>query len=119
VGKAGEWIEKMYKLSEENNGVLPPNTFPINTHGGLLAFGAPWETPAMYNIIEAVQQLNGTATNRQVDNARRALVYGNIYCSSNNLCALRISDYNLLNVLTGNGGIFSASAVAILGKGQY
>jgi acetyl-CoA acetyltransferase len=48
---------------------------PVNTHGGLLSFGAPWETPAMYNIIEAVQQLNGTASGRQVSNAKRALVY--------------------------------------------
>lgn len=49
---------------------------PVNTHGGLLSFGAPWETPAMYNIIEAVEQLNGTAYGRQVKNAKRALVYG-------------------------------------------
>lgn len=50
---------------------------PVNTHGGLLSFGAPWETPAMYNIIEAVEQLNGTAHGRQVKGAKRALVYGN------------------------------------------
>ena len=52
---------------------------PVNTHGGLLSFGAPWETPAMYNIIEAVEQLNGTATGRQVPNVKRALVYGNSF----------------------------------------
>lgn len=44
--------------------------------GGLLSFGAPWETPAMYNIIEAVMQLRGEAIGRQVPNAKRALVYG-------------------------------------------
>jgi len=66
----------------------------VNTHGGLLGFGAPWEVPAMYNIIEAIQQLRGKAGNRQISSARRALVYG-------------------------NGGIFSASAVAILGNGNY
>ena len=66
----------------------------ISLVGGLLSFGAPWETPAMYNIIEAVTQLSGKAAGRQVPNCRRALVYG-------------------------NGGIFSASAVAILGKGEY
>ncbi|HQK20713.1 MAG TPA: hypothetical protein PLJ27_24845, partial [Polyangiaceae bacterium] len=59
------------------------------THGGLLAFGAPWEVPAMYNIIEAFDQLTHRAEGRQIPNARRALVYG-------------------------NGGVFSASAVAIL-----
>ena len=84
----------MYHRSEAAGGVLPPDIFPVNTHGGLLSFGAPWETPAMYNIIEAVNQLNGTAGSRQVPGARRALVYG-------------------------NGGIFSASAVAILGDGKY
>ena len=93
-GQGGAWVERMYKKSEENNGILSPKDFPVNTHGGLLSFGAPWETPAMYNIIEAVQQLNNTAGIRQVPDCKRALVYG-------------------------NGGIFSASAVAILGKGHY
>jgi len=62
---------------------------PINTHGGLLAQGAPWEAPAMYSLVEAVEQLAGRAHGRQVPEARTALVYG-------------------------NGGIFSASAVAVL-----
>ena len=65
------------------------DSFPVNTHGGLMAFGAPWEVPAMYNIIEACEQLEHKAGTRQVQGARRALVYG-------------------------NGGIFSHSAVAIL-----
>ena len=42
-GKGGEYIERMYNLSESQHGVLTPEQFPINTHGGLLAFGAPWE----------------------------------------------------------------------------
>jgi acetyl-CoA acetyltransferase len=91
---AGSWVEKLYQKSEANGGVLSPTEFPVNTHGGLLAFGAPWETPAMYNVIEAVAQLRGQAKERQVPDCRRALVYG-------------------------NGGIFSASAVAILGRGMY
>jgi hypothetical protein len=91
-----------------------PNNFPVNTHGGLLAFGAPWEVlessdlfiyllllltgrfgqaPAMYNVIEAVEQLRGRAGSRQVRNAKRALVYA-------------------------NGGIFSASSIALLGVGH-
>jgi hypothetical protein len=41
-----------------------------------------------------VLQLRGQAAGRQVANARRALVYG-------------------------NGGIFSASSVAVLGAGRY
>jgi hypothetical protein len=47
--------------------------------------------PAIYNIIEAIRQLNGNAVGRQIDDCKRALVYG-------------------------NGGIFSSSAVAILEK---
>jgi hypothetical protein len=43
----------------------------------------------MHSLIEAVAQLRGEAAGRQVAGARRALVYG-------------------------NGGVFSASAVAIL-----
>lgn len=96
VGKApkrrgGTFIEEMYQRALQSGGKLDPNEFPINTHGGLLSFGAPWETPAMYNTIEAVAQLNGKAGDRQIRNCNRALVYG-------------------------NGGIFSASAVAILEK---
>ena len=90
----GKWVEAMYNKSESQGGILSPEDFPVNTHGGLLSFGAPWETPAMYNVIEAVAQLTGRAEGRQIPNARRALVYG-------------------------NGGIFSASAVAILGRGEY
>ena len=87
-GKGGEWVEKEYARM-----MADPENFQlnVNTHGGLLSFGAPWEVPATYNIIEAVKQLRRTAGDRQVEGARRALVYG-------------------------NGGIFSASAVAILGR---
>jgi acetyl-CoA acetyltransferase len=70
---------------------LPPPAFPINTHGGLLGLGAPWEAPAMHGVAEAVAQLRGEAGGRQVPGAARALVYG-------------------------NGGVLSASAVAILGR---
>lgn len=86
-GGGGAWVERMHAATE--GGDYPPHAFPVNTHGGLLAFGAPWEVPAMYNIIEACEQLSATAGERQVEGARRALVYG-------------------------NGGIFSHSAVAIL-----
>jgi len=69
----------------------PEYICPVNTHGGLLSFGAPWETPAIFSVIEAIQQLTNNAGSRQIPKARRALVYG-------------------------NGGIFSASSVCILGK---
>ena len=88
-GRGGDWVEARYRESEEAGGAVSSELFPVNTHGGLLAFGAPWEVPAMYSLYEAVQQLRWTAGERQVPQARRALVYG-------------------------NGGIFSASAVALL-----
>jgi acetyl-CoA acetyltransferase len=100
VGEGGAFIEKRHAelMQRQRNGedvLLPPESFPINTHGGLQCFGAPWEVPAMYNILEAVCQLGGEAGARQViPRPKRALVYG-------------------------NGGIFSASAVAILGDGEY
>ena len=93
-GKGGAFIELAYSKILEEKSTRPQDIFPVNTHGGLLAFGAPWEVPAMYNIIEAFVQLQGCAANRQVRDASRALVYG-------------------------NGGIFSHSAVAILGNGKY
>ncbi|CAJ1420588.1 unnamed protein product [Effrenium voratum] len=87
-GQGGQWVEQMFKRTQSE---YQPADFPINTHGGLLAFGAPWVVPAMYNIIEACEQLTGAAGPRQVPRVRRALVYG-------------------------NGGIFSHSSVAILAK---
>ncbi|MFN9304638.1 MAG: thiolase family protein [Planctomycetota bacterium] len=95
VGGAGEFVERAWrKLSA--HGALAPAEFPFNLHGGLACFGAPWEVPAMYGVLEAVAQLTGRAgPDRQIaPKPRRALVYG-------------------------NGGIFSASAVAVLGDGVY
>ena len=87
-GEGGRWVEDKYNLT--SNEAYSPADFPVNTHGGLMGFGAPWEVPAMYSIIEACEQLSGNAgPARQVPGARRALVYG-------------------------NGGIFSHSAVGIL-----
>ncbi|KAG5482806.1 hypothetical protein LSCM1_06836 [Leishmania martiniquensis] len=90
-GEGGQMIEEAYCRALQRGGDVDPSEFPINTHGGLMCFGAPWEVPAMYNVAEAVAQLGGQAGLRQVHpTPRRALVYG-------------------------NGGVFSASAVAILG----
>mmetsp|Transcript_24429 Transcript_24429/g.36250 ORF Transcript_24429/g.36250 Transcript_24429/m.36250 type:complete len:409 (-) Transcript_24429:186-1412(-) len=86
-GEGGMWVEEMYHKTKDPN--YDPSDFPINTHGGLLGFGAPWETPALFNVIEACEQLQRRAHGRQIKEPRRALVYG-------------------------NGGIFSHSSVAIL-----
>lgn len=93
VKNAGNWIEGMYKLSEQQGKFLHPFQFPVNTHGGLLCFGAPWEVPALFNVIESVKQLRGIAKRRQIPNVKRALVYG-------------------------NGGILSASSIVLLESGN-
>eukprot|EP00474_Spongospora_subterranea_P002799 CRZ03257.1 hypothetical protein [Spongospora subterranea] len=95
LGQGGDYIEDKYnRMMESTTRDNLQDIFPVNTHGGLLSFGAPWEAPALYSVIEAITQLTGQAANRQIRNAKRALVYG-------------------------NGGIFSSSAVAILGRGIY
>jgi hypothetical protein len=40
--RGGDFVQRMYERSEASGGVLTPEEFPINTHGGLLSFGAPW-----------------------------------------------------------------------------
>lgn len=92
-GQGGLYIERIYEKLQRD-GKISVQDFPVNTHGGLLGMGAPWEVPAMYNIIESVRQISGVVGGeRQVPNCRRAIVYG-------------------------NGGIFSASAIAILGAAK-
>ena len=102
-GEGGRYIEKCYRAVVDGSmdaEALARELYPINTHGGLQCFGAPWEAPAMFGVVEAVQQLSGTpegvkaVARRDGGKPRRALVYG-------------------------NGGIFSASSVAILGDGVY
>ncbi|KEG13336.1 nonspecific lipid-transfer protein [Trypanosoma grayi] len=95
VGKGVEFVVAAYRNMLASNGVVGVSKFPINTHGGLQRFGAPWEVPAMYNVVEAIEQLSEAAGSCQVFPVLgRALVYG-------------------------NGGIFSASYVVMLGDGAY
>lgn len=48
----------------------------MNTNGGMLSFGNPGIAGGMFHIIEAVRQLRGECGNRQVMDARLALVGG-------------------------------------------
>eukprot|EP00667_Euglena_gracilis_P011599 EG_transcript_11869 len=50
-GRGGDFVERWH--SDHLAGQATQDKYPINTHGGLQAFGAPWAVPAMYNIIEA------------------------------------------------------------------
>ncbi|MGR9048652.1 thiolase family protein [Halobacillus faecis] len=51
--------------------------YPLNTHGGQLGFGQADLAGGMSHVVEAVHQLRGEAGNRQIPDARQALVTGN------------------------------------------
>jgi acetyl-CoA acetyltransferase len=51
-------------------------TLPLNTSGGQLSAGQPGLAGGMVNFIEAIRQLRGEATGRQVPNRRNAMVTG-------------------------------------------
>ncbi|MGI9667735.1 MAG: acetyl-CoA acetyltransferase [Acidimicrobiia bacterium] len=58
-----------------NGAIRPGGSLPLNTSGG----GLSYNHPGMFGIlliVEAVRQLRGEATGRQVDNAKTALVHG-------------------------------------------
>jgi acetyl-CoA acetyltransferase len=64
---------------------------PCNTHGGLLSYGHSGAAGGMFHVVEAVEQLRGSATGRQVDGAELAFVHG-------------------------DGGILSAHCSVVLGR---
>lgn len=51
-------------------------TLPLNTSGGQLSAGQPGLAGGMVNLVEAIRQLRGEATGRQVPNPRNAMVTG-------------------------------------------
>lgn len=82
----------MVATTLEDSGLCPPGRFgafmrehsfgpdgdwPLNTHGGQLGFGQPDLAGGMTHVVEAVRQLRGTATGRQIPDPRFALVTGN------------------------------------------
>jgi len=88
-GEGGKWVKGACEALSRGEKV------GVNTHGGLLGAGAPWEVPAMFTLIEAVRQILGKCEPaRQIPQVSRALVQA-------------------------NGGTFSHQAVAILGPPQY
>ena len=50
---------------------------PVTTHGGLLSAVHPGLGGGFFHVIEAVRQLRGSAGERQVADAKLALVHGN------------------------------------------
>ncbi len=82
----------MAAITIEDAGLCPPGGFgrwlrehdlsfignaPLNTHGGQIGFGQPDLAGGMTHVIEAVRQLRGSASGRQIPNADLALVTGN------------------------------------------
>jgi acetyl-CoA acetyltransferase len=54
----------------------PTGRLPINTGGGQISAGQPGLAGGQLNLVEAVRQLFGEATGRQVPNPRTAMVTG-------------------------------------------
>jgi acetyl-CoA acetyltransferase len=65
-------------------------SLPVNTNGGLLSYAHPGNPGSLLLTVEAVRQLRGECGERQVANAKTALVHA-------------------------EGGIMSSHATAILG----
>ncbi len=63
-----------WKLIEEGVTSLS-GSLPVNTDGGLKAFGHPLGASGLRMVYEVVKQLQGQAGPRQVQNARRGLVH--------------------------------------------
>jgi acetyl-CoA acetyltransferase len=53
----------------------PGGSLPVNTHGGLLSHSHPGNPGSMFALTESVLQLRHAAGERQVPNARTALVH--------------------------------------------
>ena len=65
---------------------------PINTHGGDLSYGHSYGVCGLNWVGEAVQQLRGTAGERQVKNARTSLVRGMGGAHTSAATLLRVQD---------------------------
>lgn len=68
-GEGGRWLTE--------HDFSPEGDLPMNTHGGQLSCGQADLAGGMSHIIEAVRQLRGEASERQIANAEHALVTGN------------------------------------------
>ena len=88
--KFGEYLEKWYNEKNEHKN--------INTHGGLLGFGAPGYVPCGFSIVEGVQQM------RFEVNKDRQILFD------------KKEKKNLKGLIVGNGGILQFAAAMIIEK---
>ncbi len=62
-----------WKLAQ-NGAIKPDGALPISTFGGLKSRGNPVGATGVYQAVEAVMQLRGTAGANQIANARTAMI---------------------------------------------
>jgi acetyl-CoA acetyltransferase len=86
-GQAGHFVEANW--SAEQNRMLIDGRIPVNTHGGSLSEGG---TQGSGHLREAVVQLRGSAGDRQVPGASRAMVAIGGYFFNAHGIVLRVDD---------------------------
>jgi acetyl-CoA acetyltransferase len=69
IGEAGDFLDEHWR--EDQSRIMINGRVPVNTHGGSLSEGG---SQGSGFIREAVQQLRGSAGERQIDGARTALL---------------------------------------------
>ena len=67
-GEGGEFVS--------GGRIAPGGSLPVNTNGGGLSYCHPGMY-GIFTIIEAVRQVRGEASDRQVDNVNVAIAHGN------------------------------------------
>ena len=84
-GEGGEFLQ--------SGATQPGGTLPVNTHGGMLSHCHPGNPGALFGLTEAIQQIRGTAEQRQLAKVDRVLLHA-------------------------QGGIMSSHATLIVGSSQ-
>ena len=64
-GKGIEYVKNLYETDNRK----------INPRGGIIGSGHPLGATGIAQTIEIIQQLNGTADKRQIDNVKTGLVH--------------------------------------------
>ena len=105
-----KWYQSVVKNKEDDkdDGSSSNIVYPINTHGGLLGFGAPGAVPAAFSLIEAVRQLRGEVKDVSPQRSRQ------VNFSKYDKNGQKRDKYHAL--VTANGLIFGQAGVVLLTK---